>query len=884
METIHFVFFLMMCLGVHRSSSEILNRQKRNWIIDSYSIDEDYDREFPYILGKIEVEKKLTFYEIHGQGVDLEPKGILQIDENTGVISVHGPVDYERYRVLKLTFQAFDREKHVIDTRLGVEILINDANDNPPKFGRDVYQINIPEATSQGTILTTVMAKDDDSEEDNRLFDLNIISVTPQPSDLEFYLTQNFQTGAISFKGCLDHEEAEKYAIIVEAKDHGKKKQLSSSCTVIINIADGNNHLPQIIGQTGPGRVKEGQTGVLVLRLQVTDADSKGTPAWRAKYKILGDQDDNFNITTDPETNEGLLYVKKHLNYEDSSLRTLTISVENEIPYQTCKVVSRSSSLWKVETIGGETVTETTRLSTRQVTVTVEDVNEAPIFKPPNKMVSVAENGDVGQYLWTSTAKDPDATNTVVYRKGDDPAGWITVDTKTGKITTTKIIDRESSYVKNNIYTVTILAVDNGQPLMTGTATLTIHVSDKNDNAPFLPVGTIDMCQSDGLSRANITAMDLDEDPYSGPFTFKLQGNEKGYWKLDPTRGYSVNLVKENTVHSGHYELLLEMSDLQGNTAVHNLSVTVCNCMDPAKPNCRIRKAAGSTIGGGALGIIFLGILLLAGVLLLVFLMSCKREKIPIPDGDSGQHLMNSNIEEKGTDCKVAFEPLNKEYIQNEKQTQVMSELLAMNQVTTDSTMQQNFICGNSMRWSGSTKQQNFSRGNSMRWSGSTKQQNFSRGNSMRWSGSTQQRNFSRGNSMRQSMGASSAMGMRHKHRNSMRGTWAGHSRYFGDLGNAVQRTVLLNVLNKMLYAQQAPGEELGDYAPHVYAEEGDTKTNSELDAISISDTPFDPNFDPDLDHKFTTLATVCMPSESTAFRTTRHETATLLQKEHCRY
>ncbi|XP_049920197.1 cadherin-2A-like [Epinephelus moara] len=740
----------LQCLGVHRSSSEILNRQKRNWIIDSYSIDEDYKGEFPYILGKIEVEKKLTFFKIHGQGVDLEPTGILQIDENTGVISVHGPVDYERYRVLKLTFQALDRERHVIDTQLGVEILINDANDNPPKFSRDVYQINTPESTSQGTILTTVMAKDDDSEEDNRLFDLNIISVTPQPSDLEFYLTQNFQTGAISFKGCLDHEKAEKYTIIVEAKDHGKKKQLSSSCTVIINIADGNNHLPQIIGQTGPGRVKEGQTGVLVSRLQVTDADNKGTPAWRAKYKILGDQDDNFNITTDPETNEGLLYVKKHLNYEDSSLRTLTISVENEIPYQTCKVVSRSSSLWKVETIGGETVTEETRLSTRQVTVTVEDVNEAPIFKQPNKMVSVAENGDVGQYLWTFTAKDPDATNTVVYRKGDDPAGWITVDTKTGKITTTKIIDRESSFVKNNIYTVTILAVDNGQPLMTGTATLTIHISDKNDNAPFLPVGTIDMCHSDGLSLANITAMDLDEDPYSGPFTFKLQGNVKGYWKLDPTRGYSVNLVKENTVYSGHYELLLEMSDLQGNTAVHNLSVTVCNCMDPARPNCL---------------------------------------------------------------------------------------------------------------------------------SGSTKQQNFSRGNSMRWSGSTKQRNFSRGNSMRQSMGASSAMGMRHEHRNSMRGTWAGHSRYFGDLGNAVQHTALLNILNKMLSAQQAPGEELGDYAPHVYAEEGDTKTNSELDAISISDTPFD--VDLDLDHKFTTLASVCMPSESTAFRTTRHGTATLLQKEH---
>lgn len=79
--------------------------------------------------------------------------------------------------------------------------------------------------------------------------------------------------------------------------------------------------------------------------------------------------------------------------------------------------------------------------------------------------------------------------------------------------------------------------------------------------------------------------------------------------------GYSVKLVKENTVHSGNYELMLEVSDNQDVSAVRNLSVTVCNCIDPAKPNCRIRKSTGSTFGGGALGIVFLSMLLLAGMI-----------------------------------------------------------------------------------------------------------------------------------------------------------------------------------------------------------------------------------------------------------------------------
>ena len=48
------------------------------------------------------------------------------------------------------------------------------------------------------------------------------------------------------------------------------------------------------------------------------------------------------------------------------------------------------------------------------------------------------------------------------YFKGVDPANWVTVDPKNGVITTVKTLDRESSDVKNDIYTVTVLAVDNG--------------------------------------------------------------------------------------------------------------------------------------------------------------------------------------------------------------------------------------------------------------------------------------------------------------------------------------------------------------------------------------------------------------------------------------
>lgn len=61
----------------------------------------------------------------------------------------------------------------------------------------------------------------------------------------------------------------------------------------------------------GTGRVKEGKENVPVSRLQVRDEDTKGTGAWRAKYRIHEDTNNIFRITTDPVTNEGLLYVEK---------------------------------------------------------------------------------------------------------------------------------------------------------------------------------------------------------------------------------------------------------------------------------------------------------------------------------------------------------------------------------------------------------------------------------------------------------------------------------------------------------------------------------------------------------------------------------------------
>uniref|UniRef100_UPI003AABCAE9 cadherin-like protein 26 n=1 Tax=Centroberyx gerrardi TaxID=166262 RepID=UPI003AABCAE9 len=644
-------FYLLVSSLSSATCSELLSRQRRSWIISSFSVEEGHPGPFPYVLGKIDIERKYRIYfDLYGEGVDEEPKGVLSIHRETGILSVHKAVDYEEKTLLKLKFEARKTDLS-LDTKLGVEIDILDINDNPPHFQRDLFEISIEEEQAQGSYLLSVVAYDRDKKGTaNSTFHYEIKSVSPNPPDTEFFIDE---FGMISFKGCLDYEVGDAYTVLVEAKDHGEVVSLSSSTTVLIHVQDGNNHLPTISGQTGSGKVKEGETGSSPLRLHVTDRDSPNSQAWRAKYTLHGDEGGHFKIVTDPDTNDGILTVVKPFDFEEGAERQLSVSVENEMPHFSCQVKEKTSAgLWTVDTSGGEAGSG--QPHSVNVLIQVEDANDPPAFSVTVKEAMLEENAPIGTWVEAVTAVDPDSSHArdFVYMVGDDPDGWVTVDPQTGHITTANIPDRESPHVVNSVYTILLHAVDNGEPPMTGTVTLLIHVKDQNDNVPQLTVNHLDMCVSDDPTSTNITAFDLDDAPFGGPFQFELLGDVKEKWKLDPSYGYMVELAKEPSVYAGPHTVELKISDMQGQFAVCNLSVTVCDCS--GTHNCRSSRATVTQVGYGAMGIVFASLFVLLFLLLLAIIISCKEEFAALEiDNASGETLLTSNIEKPGTDCKM---------------------------------------------------------------------------------------------------------------------------------------------------------------------------------------------------------------------------------------
>ncbi|XP_038151113.1 cadherin-like protein 26 isoform X1 [Cyprinodon tularosa] len=821
------LFTLLILVVQTVTCSEVHSRQKRDWIIDSYEMEEGHPGPFPYSLGKVDLNSKYqVFFDLHGEGVDKEPKDVFFIEKNSGEIFVKKAVDYEKHKVLKLTFEAKKSLDFTVDTRLGIEIIIHDINDNPPVFEKSLYEITVDEDASQGSHIHTVLAYDEDkSGTPNSTFHYAIKSVSPETSNIEFFIKE---TGALYFKGCFDHEVASRYTLLVEAIDHGEVVRLSSSTTVIVNVEDGNNHLPVFTGQTGSGKVKERETGFSPLRLHVTDEDVFQSKAWRARYSIQGDEEGHFKIETDTKTNDGVLTVVKGLDFKKGPKRELKIFVKNEAEFFSCKVKSRpSTGLWNVDITNEQSGGGEIPYNAKEVVIEVLDVNDPPEFDVTVKEASVKEDAPIGTWVEKVTAVDPDNTTSrdFIYKIGHDPAGWMKIDAQTGNITTKKLVDRESSHVVNNIYTLIVQAVDNGKPPMTGTATLHIHLIDVNDNVPQLDMNNLEICLSDGQTTSNISATDLDETPYGGPFTFELVGDVRGKWKLDPSYGFTAGLVRDSRVYAGVYSLKVKVSDMQGQYGIYRLTTTVCSCS--VARNCRNRSAPTFN-AGGAVGIALLSLLLFAVALLAAISFSCKENFTDMDTVSPVGNIQNSNIENPGTDCKVPNNPstsdgqTNKNSLKTEKKWD-WTKSVYFNDTNVSLLHNQSEDYRRKYYWN---------------WSKIAKSIH---------STSDGQRN----NSLKTE---EKVDWMQNKYINYRK--WE-----FYKYRQQLLEEWMPSQIHLKVRSFQETEDDLPEYKPHIYAEEGDADIVSDLDSIIIPDNA---SFDEleDLGLEFQELASICMSAQ----------------------
>ncbi|KAG9329106.1 hypothetical protein JZ751_007619, partial [Albula glossodonta] len=528
-------------------SSKGLKRRKRDWIIPPINFPENDRGPFPKPMVQIRSsrDKEVQIqYSITGPGADLDPKRLFIVDRITGWLSVTQPLDREGKEKYKLFAHAIAVGDGKTEDPMEIVINVIDQNDNKPEFTKDTFLGSVPESSPKGFEFMKVTAVDkDEPGSANSDIRYTLVSQDPQqPTASMFFL--NPLTGRIQLHSDgLDREKYPKYTLIIQAADM-VGEGLSNTATAIITVTDSNDNAPEFHPSDYTATVPENKVGAVVVKMTVTDGDEPHTPAWSTTYKIIQGNDGGFfNVSTGPSKLEGIITTDKGLDFEKSQQYTLLVIVENDAPFAT-----------RLPT------------STATVTVNVEDVNEAPIFNPVEKVVVTPENLAVGADLIAYTATHPDTANSkkVVYRTGNDPAGWLNVSKETGLIKIRSPMDRESPFVKNGRYQATILAIDNNDIPATGTGTLLIELEDVNDSAPIIEEREITVCNQDS-QPVLLSVTDKDGPGFAAPFRVDLQGSSKNNWtaRMDDTKT-GIILKLKTKLERSRYNVVLRVYDNQG--------------------------------------------------------------------------------------------------------------------------------------------------------------------------------------------------------------------------------------------------------------------------------------------------------------------------------
>ncbi|XP_075884540.1 cadherin-8 isoform X1 [Nelusetta ayraudi] len=625
----------------------LLSRAKRGWVWNQMFVLEEFSGPDPILVGRLhtdlDVGGKKIKYVLAGEGAGT----IFAINEMTGDIHAMKRLDREEKAEYTLTAQVINAETdEPLEPPSEFIIKVQDINDNPPQFIQGPYRASVPEMSAVGTPVTRVTATDADDPVYGNSAKLVYSILEGQPY---FSIDPNSATIKVALNG-MDREMREEYLVVIQAKDMGGHMGgLSGTTTVTVTLTDINDNPPKfskslyefVLPEDLPlermgGKVKANDRDI--------GENSKST------YNIMEGNDQGvFEIVTDSQTQEGILRLRKPLDYESRKAFTLKVEATN--------VRSEPNS-------GGPFK------DTATVKIVVDDSDEPPVFSKPVYLLEVNENAPINTVIGAVTARDPDSSGSVVryfIDRHTDLERQFNINVDDGKITLAKALDRETDMWHN--ITVTATEVRNHSQI--SRAFVTIRVMDINDNAPeFATEYEAFLCENGkpGQVIQVVSAVDRD-DPIQGHFfnyrlVPEMLNNPNFTIKNNPDNSISV-LAKHDAFRRQKQEMYflpIIVTD-NGNppmSSTNTLTIRVCGCSkDGIVQSCNV-EAYVLPIGlsmGALIAILACIILLLVIVVLFVTLRRHKNEPLIIKDDeDVRENIIRYDDEGGGEEDTEAFD------------------------------------------------------------------------------------------------------------------------------------------------------------------------------------------------------------------------------------
>ncbi|XP_006899612.1 PREDICTED: desmocollin-1 isoform X2 [Elephantulus edwardii] len=622
-----------------------LTRSKRRWAPIPCSLMENSLGPFPQHIQQIQsdsAQNYTIFYSISGPGVDKEPFNLFYIDRDTGDMYCTRSIDREEYQQFALYGYATTAEGYATENILPILVVIEDDNDNAPYFETKLTTFSVPENCRAGTSVGQVTAIDDD--EPGTLHTRLRYKILQQIPEHPRHFSIHPDTGVITaLTSLLDREVCDTYKIIMEVRDMGGQPfGLFNTGTITISLLDENDNSPVFTETSYYAEVEENRIDVEILRMSVRDNDLPNTPHSKAVYMIIqGNENGNFKISTDPNTNEAVLCVVKPLNYEHSRQVTLQIGVLNEAQF------SKASN------------SQAPTMCTTTVTVKIKDSDEGPECQPPVKVIQSKDNLAAGTELFGYKAVDPDTRSSegLRYTKVGDEDNWFEINELTGDLKTLKVLDRESKFVKNDQYNISVIARDASGRSCTGT--LVVLLEDENDHPPEIKK-ELTICRHD-KEFAVLEPVDLDGPDNGAPFQFTLDNSASRLWTIEAKDGKTAILRERTPLDYNYYSVPIQIKDRHGLAAKQVLSVRVCDCTTPSDCRMNVIDVRDAEMSNVILGKWAILAMVLGSALLLCILFTCfcvttakKTVKKCFPEDVAQQNLIVSNTEGPGEEVMEA--------------------------------------------------------------------------------------------------------------------------------------------------------------------------------------------------------------------------------------
>ncbi|XP_059201783.1 protocadherin alpha-8-like isoform X13 [Centropristis striata] len=470
----------------------------------SYSVSEEVDK--GTVVGNLGKDLNIHTQQLEERGfriVSGYSKNYFEANLRTGALVVNERIDREELcpNLPKCSLNIEGLLSHPMNI-YRIEVNILDINDNAPSFLEQTHVFNISESSSTGERYPLPTAQDADTGSNS------VKSYKLSPNE---HFSIDVSSGADSasaelvLQKALDREKQPTIKLTLTAVDGGKPVR-SGTMQILVNVIDVNDNTPSFSKPLYKVKVSENAPkGTTILRLNATDLDEGPHSDIRYFFMNRGNVNSPEKFIVSPESGE--IIVKDNLDYEESNAYELRV-----------RATDQGAS---------------PRSGYSKVLVEVVDINDnAPEISVTSLMSPVKESAEIETVVALVTVTDKDGGQnglTVCKIKDSVPFALKSNYKNYYSLVVDGLLDRETV----SQYNVTITATDDGNPPLSSTAVITVHISDINDNAPRFPETNINIHVKENSKVGEIitraTAHDADENE-NAKLTYSLMDNyPKGF-------------------------------------------------------------------------------------------------------------------------------------------------------------------------------------------------------------------------------------------------------------------------------------------------------------------------------------------------------------------